>query len=87
MQSTLLSLLTHPAATHSVLLGLPPQDREDLMCCMYRLVPHPRIETISWKPRAFVYHNLLTMAEVDHLVKIGSQRVRQCPHWLVCHVW
>ena len=40
--------------------------------------PDPsRIETISWKPRAFVYHNLLTMAEVDHLVKIGSQRVSQ----------
>ncbi len=35
-----------------------------------------RIETISWSPRAFVYHNFLTQEECDHLVKIGQQRVR-----------
>lgn len=35
-----------------------------------------RVETISWSPRAFVYHNFLTQEECDHLVKIGQQRVR-----------
>ena len=33
-----------------------------------------------------MYHNLLTMAEVDHLVKIGSQRVRLCSCWTTCAV-
>ena len=31
---------------------------------------------MAWEPRAFVYHNFLSDAEVNHLVKIGSQRVR-----------
>ncbi|GIL89928.1 hypothetical protein Vretimale_17939 [Volvox reticuliferus] len=35
----------------------------------------PWIETISWSPRAFVYHNFLTEAECDHLVMLGTQRV------------
>lgn len=28
----------------------------------------PWIETLSWKPRAFLYHNLLSDAEADHLI-------------------
>ena len=36
-----------------------------------------RIETVAWEPRAFVYHNFLTDAEADHLMKLGSQRVRR----------
>jgi prolyl 4-hydroxylase len=27
------------------------------------------VEQISWKPRAWVYHNFLTDEEVDHIVK------------------
>ena len=38
--------------------------------------PLIRIETVAWEPRAFVYHHFLTEAEVNHLVKIGSQRGR-----------
>ena len=54
-----------------------------LMTCIHPCTyPQPtRIETVAWRPRAFVYHNLLTMAEVDHLVRLGSQRVRpSCMH-------
>ncbi len=36
---------------------------------------HCRIETISWSPRAFVYHHFLSDAECDHLIDIGSRRV------------
>lgn len=35
-----------------------------------------RIETISWSPRAFIYHNFLSEAECDHLTDIGNKRVR-----------
>eukprot|EP00798_Chlamydomonas_sp_ICE-L_P023123 gene23123-30324_t len=38
---------------------------------------HPWIETVSWAPRAFVYHNFLSTAECDHLVMLGNQRVTQ----------
>jgi prolyl 4-hydroxylase len=38
-------------------------------------ITHIRIETVAWNPRAFVYHNFLSEAEVDHLVRLGSQRV------------
>eukprot|EP00198_Chlamydomonas_reinhardtii_P009252 XP_001698589.1 predicted protein [Chlamydomonas reinhardtii] len=34
-----------------------------------------RIETISWSPRAFIYHNFLSEAECDHLTDIGNKRV------------
>jgi hypothetical protein len=27
-----------------------------------------RIETISWSPRAFIFHNFLSKEEVDHIV-------------------
>jgi hypothetical protein len=36
----------------------------------------PFIETISWSPRAFVYHNFLTHAECNHLVNKGEKKVR-----------
>ncbi|PNW77989.1 hypothetical protein CHLRE_10g459900v5 [Chlamydomonas reinhardtii] len=35
----------------------------------------PWIETISWSPRAFIYHNFLSEAECDHLTDIGNKRV------------
>jgi hypothetical protein len=46
------------------------------------------VETISWKPRAFVYHNFLSHAECDHLVSLGEQRVRACVRaWLRSWLW
>jgi prolyl 4-hydroxylase len=38
-----------------------------VLCC--------RIETISWKPRAFIFHGFLSEEECDHLVELGSKRV------------
>uniref|UniRef100_A0A7R9Z064 Fe2OG dioxygenase domain-containing protein n=1 Tax=Chlamydomonas euryale TaxID=1486919 RepID=A0A7R9Z064_9CHLO len=41
--------------------------------------PHaarPWIETISWSPRAFVYHNFLSSAECDYLVKKSKDRLK-----------
>lgn len=35
----------------------------------------PWVETIAWSPRAFIYHNFLTLEECDHLIEIGSKRV------------
>lgn len=45
----------------------------------------PWIETISWVPRAFIYHGFLSHAECDHLIglalpKVGALRWRQ--NWL-----
>ena len=39
-----------------------------------------RIETISWSPRAFVFHNFLSEEEVQHMLgivekQVGNQRV------------
>eukprot|EP00877_Chromochloris_zofingiensis_P004451 jgi/Chrzof1/14006/Cz08g20270.t1 len=33
------------------------------------------IETISWKPRAFLFHNFLSLDEVNHIVKLVEDRV------------
>jgi prolyl 4-hydroxylase len=35
-----------------------------------------RIETISWSPRAFIYHNFLSREEVDHVVGLVEKLVR-----------
>lgn len=35
----------------------------------------PWIETISWAPRAFVYHNFLSREECEHLKKIATPRL------------
>ncbi|KAG1660221.1 hypothetical protein FOA52_005090 [Chlamydomonas sp. UWO 241] len=35
------------------------------------------VETVSWSPRAFLFHNFLTVAECDHLVDIGTKRVER----------
>jgi hypothetical protein len=32
----------------------------------------PWIETLSWKPRAFLYHNLLSPEEADHLITVAK---------------
>eukprot|EP01124_Arcella_intermedia_P019099 TRINITY_DN2623_c0_g1_i1.p1 TRINITY_DN2623_c0_g1~~TRINITY_DN2623_c0_g1_i1.p1 ORF type:complete len:266 (+),score=17.71 TRINITY_DN2623_c0_g1_i1:36-800(+) len=35
----------------------------------------PWIETVSWSPRIFVYHNILTTEECDHIVELGAAEV------------
>ena len=29
------------------------------------------VETVSWEPRSFVYHNFLTLEECEHLIALG----------------
>jgi len=35
----------------------------------------PWIETISWSPRIFVYHNILTMEDCEHIINLGKAQV------------
>jgi len=37
----------------------------------------PWVETLSWKPRVFLYHNFLTSEECQELVDLGSPNVVQ----------
>jgi hypothetical protein len=30
------------------------------------------VETVSWYPRAFVYHNFMTAEECEHLINLGK---------------
>jgi hypothetical protein len=32
----------------------------------------PWVEVLSWKPRAYLYHNFLTHEECDHIIKASS---------------
>jgi len=32
----------------------------------------PWIETLSWSPRAFLYHNFISMEEADHIIRVGK---------------
>jgi hypothetical protein len=32
----------------------------------------PWVELLSWKPRAYLYHNFLTHEECDHIIKASS---------------
>ena len=39
----------------------------------------PWMELISWKPRAYLYHNFLTEEECDHIIKVrGCKRRVSC---------
>ena len=47
-----------------------------------RPLPARRVEPVSWRPRAFVFHNFLTAAEADHIVAQAKPFVslpRPCP--------
>ena len=33
----------------------------------------PWVEVLSWKPRAYLYHNFLTHEECDHIIKASSR--------------
>lgn len=52
-------------------------DEENVRLRYDLLVPDPNnpakrwIEVISWKPRIFLYHNILTKEECDHIIRIG----------------
>eukprot|EP00898_Chlorokybus_atmophyticus_P003029 jgi/Chlat1/3727/Chrsp259S03881 len=37
----------------------------------------PNVEVLSWKPRAFVYHNFLTDEECDHLVNLAKPQLQK----------
>lgn len=34
-----------------------------------------RIEVVSWKPRAFIYHNFLSEAEAEHIKQLAAPTV------------
>ena len=36
----------------------------------------PWVEAVSWKPRAFVYHNFLSAEECDYIVNVSRPLVR-----------
>ena len=38
-----------------------------------------RVELVSWKPRAFVYHNFLSPEECEHIMQEASPMVRSRP--------
>ena len=40
--------------------------------CRSAAAPPCRIEPVSWKPRAFVYHNFMTEEEADHIVSLAK---------------
>ena len=38
-----------------------------------------RVETISWKPRAYIYHNFMSEEECDHIVELARPLVMTLP--------
>jgi len=60
-----LSLINHKLI-YSVALRrtTPPQDPTE-----------PWIETLSWSPRVFLYHNFLTPEECDEIISLGEKEV------------
>jgi hypothetical protein len=45
------------------------------ICYLLAASPPCRIEVVSWKPRAFVYHNFLSDAEAEHIKKLAAPTV------------
>jgi hypothetical protein len=37
-----------------------------------------RIEVVSWKPRAFIYHNFLSDEEAEHMKRLAAPTVSSC---------
>lgn len=35
------------------------------------------IEVLSWKPRAFLYHNFLTKEEADHVIELAGDKIQR----------
>jgi hypothetical protein len=42
------------------------------------------VEPVSWKPRAFVFHNFMTEEEADHIVSLAKPFVRAGCFPLLC---
>ena len=38
--------------------------------------PDGWIEAVSWRPRAFVYHNFLTDEECEHIIKMAEPSIK-----------
>jgi hypothetical protein len=57
-------------ALHAVLDPVQHQQHRDLRAFRRSLIgsKRPWIEPVSWRPRAFVYHNFLTTEEADHII-------------------
>ena len=55
------------------------------IACVLALLPHSffsRVQTISWKPRAQVYHNFLSDREARHILNLSRYQV--CVRVCVC---
>eukprot|EP00873_Tetraselmis_striata_P024219 jgi/Tetstr1/444483/TSEL_032364.t1 len=48
------------------------RDECDSGACTPSSSEQPWLETISWEPRAFVFHNFLTDEECDHIIEIAE---------------
>jgi prolyl 4-hydroxylase len=35
------------------------------------------VEVLSWKPRAFLYHNFLTEEEADHVINLAGDKIQR----------
>lgn len=64
------NLCTNPV-TMLIIRCNSPDPRPSFVCAICAC----RIETISWQPRAFIYHGFLSHAECDHLQELAKQRV------------
>eukprot|EP00270_Netrium_digitus_P005718 TRINITY_DN1766_c0_g1_i1.p1 TRINITY_DN1766_c0_g1~~TRINITY_DN1766_c0_g1_i1.p1 ORF type:complete len:330 (+),score=72.97 TRINITY_DN1766_c0_g1_i1:57-1046(+) len=40
-------------------------------------VDHSRVEQLSWKPRAFLYHGFLSDEEADHIVQLATPKLQR----------
>lgn len=50
-------------------------------CCagmVCRVAAACRIEVVSWKPRAFIYHNFLSEEEAEHMKRMAAPTVSSC---------
>ena len=55
------------------------QNFQHILATRYRLQFLCRVELLSWKPRAFVYHNFLTAEECNHIISTAKPLVSQLP--------
>lgn len=61
--------------------GLIPQAKPLRAHTSSPALPKPcnaRVEPVSWRPRAFVFHNFMTEAEADHIVALAKPFVSSC---------
>lgn len=47
------------------------------LCTLAEEAKRPWIEQVSWKPRAYLYHNFLSEEEADHIVELATPRIRR----------